>query len=200
MRVELANGWIELDGEVVTDTSFCSADVAETYVTHAVREQAIEESMLDFVSKLARRMSASNHWEANDLNNSIWTALLKLRDDEERWNVRYLKGKAIYIAMAIIKTGSYDIIPFTGEPVAPFVPDYSDLYSLISKVKNARQREVLELTAAGLAPNAIGTEMGLDPAQVRSALSKGYTTMRAMVCNMSEERKEELRLDCGTNR
>ena len=193
MRVELANGWIELDGEIVLSSSFASIEEAEAYVTHAVREKSIEQSMLEFISSISKAFSRNSPCEADDLNNSVWASILKLRDDPNRWNVRYLKGRAVYAAKQILRGLSADLLPIDGDCGVEPTPSFPDLYELIAGIKSDRQRTVMELTAHGLAPQAIADELELTVVQVRNALSKGSANLKNKVGNMSPQQKADLR-------
>ncbi len=194
MRVDLGFGdqWIELDGEIVINSSMPSEE-AEAYITEAIRDKSIEESMLSFVKVISGAWTAHNTCEADDINNTVWLGLLKLKDDKERWNVRYLKKKAVYLAKKAIKNSTVDVIPYDGEPVSYPKKDWTDLYELIDFVKNDRQREILRLRCEGFSLTAIADELKLTIAQVRTAFSKGCANLKKRLYKLPEDRREELR-------
>jgi len=193
MIVELSNGWIELDGEIVLSSSFNCIEEAEAHITASIRDEAIEHSMLEFISTVAKNWGRKSTLESDDLNNSIWAEILKLREDPNRWNVRYLKGKAVFVAKQIVKDSTTDLLPFSDEVVAPFKPDFTDLYELIDSINSPRQRAILRLTAKGLSPQAIADKLLMTVSQVRSAQSKGSSALRKKVSFMSPQQKEDLR-------
>ena len=194
MRIDLGFGdqWVELDGDVVVDSSMPKEE-AEAYVTDAMKQKAIEESMLSFVRIISEAWTVYNGCEAEDINNTVWLGLLKFRDDPKRWNVRYLKSKAVYLTKKAIKETVVDILPYNGEPIEHPARDWSDFYDLINSVKNCRQRSILKLRARGNSIASIGEELGLSLAQVRSALSKGCAELKKRVYNLPEDRRDELR-------
>jgi DNA-binding NarL/FixJ family response regulator len=194
MRVELADGWIELDGEIVLSSSFSSVDEAEAYVTQAIREKSIEQTMLKFIAKISKSWARKDICEAGDLNNSIWAAILKHRDDPYRWNVRYLKGRAVYAAKQLLRGSSIDLLPYDkDDEIEPVQKSFESLYSLINSLKSEKQRHVLTLTAQGMHPKTIAEELELTVTQVRNAKAKGNVLLRGKIEKMSNEQKADLR-------
>lgn len=194
MKIDLGFGdqWVELDGDVVVDSSMPKEE-AEAYITDAMKQEAIEESMLSFVKTISGAWTAYNGCEAEDINNTVWLGLLKFRDDPERWNVRYLKSKAVYLTKKAIKDTVVDVLPYDGEPIEYPAKDWSDLYDLIDSVQNERQRSILRLKAKGLSLQKIGDKLNLSVAQIRTALSKGYAELKKRLYNLPEDRREDLR-------
>lgn len=194
MRIDLGfdNHWVELDGDIVTDSSMPNEE-AEAYITEAMKQEAIEQSMLSFVKTISGAWTAYNGCEAEDINNTVWLGLLKFRDDKERWNVRYLKSKAVYLTKKAIKDTVIDVLPYNGEPIEYPARDWSDFYDLISSVRNSRQRSILKLKAKGESVEGISKQLNLSIAQVRTALSKGCAELKKRLCNLPLDRREELR-------
>lgn len=193
MRFEINNGnWAELDGDIVVDSSMAIQD-AEAYITEAMKDKAIEQSLMEFVKTISGAWTAHNNCEAEDVNNSIWLGLLKFRDDPKRWNVRYLKSKAVHLAKGALKDPVANLVPYEGEPTEMPAVDWSDLYDLIDSVKNTRQRLILRLRAKGEPLDQICKQLKLSVEQVRSALSKGLAELKKKLYNMPEHRREEFR-------
>lgn len=196
-RLELSDGnWVELDGDVITDSSMPKIE-AEAYITDSIRDKAIQESITSFVETISGAWTAHNNCEAEDVSQTVWLGLLKHRDDKERWNVRYLKSKAVYLARDAIRSQSISLVEDNSSAIVMPKSDWCDLYDLIDSIKNERQRKVLRLKARGFSPLGSAGELGLSIDQVRSAISKGMTDLRGKVAKMSKERIEDLRALCS---
>ena len=181
--------WVELDGDDVVGGSMPIL-TAEAYVTTSMRMKSLEDTLVKFVNRTARNWSRNKNIEAGDLENDIWVQLLKLRDDPERWTIRYLRNKVIWAAKTAINKKP-PLIEFVDEIVPPAAL-WSDFIAFLDQLNNARYRDVMKLVAVGDSIDSIAQTLNLTKTQASNAKKKGLIALQKMASTMSEDDKNDL--------